>query len=50
MTIYQIRSDQPDCCMDCGARLDFPFPSRPDDAECLNCKRNVTMVDDDDEI
>lgn len=49
--IYYIMSDQPDCCSECGSRLDLKEIKVVDGErifvnECLGCQREVLIVED----
>lgn len=49
--IYYIMSDQPDCCSECGSRLDLVEIRVLDSerifvSECLGCHHEVLVVED----
>lgn len=49
--VFQIMSDQPDCCAKCGSRLDLLRIVEIDDEKiflsyCDECEREVLIVED----
>lgn len=51
-TVYQVMTEQPDCCHSCGSRLMLLEIATMDDeqvlvCECLECKRTIPVVEDD---